>query len=167
MTPHRNRRGRGLTLIELLAALALLGMLTIALASWTQTTLRVSARTSREQPWLSAADAALARIGEDLLVGDFEPPPPGRGKSTSVPPRVVASANRLVITTREVGAVLDHAYILERFRHRLVRRSGDSQSLLLGDVGEFNCSVDDEKKLLTVTIASTTGLIRTRRFALP
>jgi prepilin-type N-terminal cleavage/methylation domain-containing protein len=64
---------RGLTLIELLFALALLGSLSVAAVQWTALTARRQHDQSEYSAWHAAADNALDLIERDLLMGDLSP----------------------------------------------------------------------------------------------
>lgn len=100
----------GMTLIELLAALAILAAVSVAAASWTVSATRTSASVSRQLTWERSAIAALDLIASDLNTGDLR----------RVADDAKVDNDHLRILTREVGPA-EHEYALDE--GRLVRRS--------------------------------------------
>jgi prepilin-type N-terminal cleavage/methylation domain-containing protein len=186
---------RGLTLIELLCALALLGALAAVLASWTMTAARLSATHGPMLQWHSAAQRLLELLGDDLVCGDFEPI---RTRQRSGDPRIeVLDGPRLRLEARAAPAhgasflgPSIHEYALDRASGTLtltIRPRHDPSALpvkrfLLADVADWECIVDEdeEDRTLTVTITRRGGSgtptphtgrgdpqTATRRYALP
>ena len=62
---------RGMTLIELLVALGLLSILGLGASSWLALTAESQHRFGHRLRFEQTADAALSRIFEDVMVGDF------------------------------------------------------------------------------------------------
>lgn len=169
---------RGLTLIELLASLTLVALLTAALAAWTQTTARAAVGADHRLPWLSSAHATLNRIAEDLLVGDFELPKP---QSAPSPPsgstRIRSQDGRLVIKTRNSAPGVApgseiHEYFKSPESDRLLiqktRESGEANthSLMTG-LAEWTVALDEQRHVLTVSLKSTDGQSLSRRYIVP
>src|SRR5882672_6848049 len=71
---ERQAMRRGLTLIELLLAIALLSGIVIAAGAWTGIAGHAATRASEPMRLQIAANAALQLIHDDLAVGDFEGP---------------------------------------------------------------------------------------------
>lgn len=151
---------RAMTLLEVLLSLALLGGIAIACASWIATAARGTETTAERLRWRSAADATLTLIGNQLAIGDFKPEQQARFE----PPRVRASNSSLEIDTRLNGRVATAAIELRDNRLTL---TADDERLLLADVATFEAELDEETQILTVTLRSTTGDERARRYTLP
>jgi prepilin-type N-terminal cleavage/methylation domain-containing protein len=146
---------RGLTMIEMLLAVALLSAVVAAAASWIAVAGRLGTSAAKPQRQRLSMEAAFALIAEDLVTGDFDPPE----RPSSEPPRVRVQPGVLEIDTR---AGTTCAYRLDHVTHRLERieRSASQRSTgagasrpLLENVGEFTCALDDEKRTLEVTLA--------------
>lgn len=176
---HRRRmstRARGLTLIELLAALILLSMIMMGLHGWLLTIARGSETMTEGRRFHAAAHALLQRIGDDLLSGtmDSERPelnrPALEGTDLLIPTRSLRAESMGMMVTRRY--VIDH-----NARAILVRETAPGQNLaqhMLGGVRDLACSLDESdndrvaRKLeLTVTITSMNGRHITRTWVLP
>jgi prepilin-type N-terminal cleavage/methylation domain-containing protein len=162
---------RGMTLVELLVALAILAALSVAVSSWTVAAVRTSASVSRNLNWERAATAALDAIISDLITGDF----------SIDAARVDVHDNRLIINTRDTGPV-EHEYTIDDFR--LIRRSfrvdGSGKRTpsgahtirpLVGGVTSWTVAIgqnaENEERTLVVTLVGPGSLHRARTKALP
>src|SRR5437870_3306839 len=120
----------GMTLLEMLLALALLSAIIAASAAWMQIAAELAAPSGAfaAQRQMLAVDAAFDLIQQDLNVGDFQPQRDSR--IPSKPPRVTVSGDKLTIRTRvsESGAV-EHAYQRDISTNQLVlvQRATDSK----------------------------------------
>ena len=162
-------RSRGMTMIELLAALAILGLLTAGIVSWTQASSSVAAAVVEKLPWEQAARAVLGRIHEDMLIGDFEL---NERASEEHGPRVTVVDNELLIQTRDHGRSIRRRYRWSAFAHELVQIAEPlddmpATRILLDQVAEFVCELDEGERLVRVSIVSMTGQHVTRTFTLP
>lgn len=164
-------RQRGLTMIEVLVALGLLSALMLTVTSWIQTTVRASTL-AEPMRWRGAAEAVLQLIHNDLMTGDYLT----EQKRTQQPP-VMVEDDSLRIRTRavqsgdETGPTI-HRYELDALTSELGRsnepkRGRHTTRLLLDDVGSFNCRIDEERSMLTVSITSGSGQSIRRSFLLP
>ncbi len=158
---------RAMTLLETLLALALLGGISIASVSWLQIAGRNTQTIAEESRWLTAADAALDVINESLTTTDTNVP-------THRELTDYLAGNLLVIPTRTDGraarrliGVEDNRLLLDDTPGRSVRISTTAARLLVGDVATFSCEIEEDSRLLTVTLESTTGLTRQRSAILP
>ncbi len=168
----RRREFRGLTMVELLVALALLSAIMLGVSSWVGATARASTSVAEPVRWTSAAEAALQRIHDDVVAGDFDEsdePPENR--------RVQVDGDILRIRTRSswIGDVVDsggavtHEYVLDRFSNEMQLVEPDSAGaehryLLVDHVGSWSAQLDEETGVLTVDITSTDGTLRGRRY---
>ena len=164
---------RGLTMIEVLVALGLLSALVLTLTSWIQTTARAGALAEPVR-WRVAAEAVLQLIHDDLMTGDFLTE---QQRRRSRHPRVTAENGSLHIRTRavqggdETGTTI-HRYELDTRTSELGRtnepkRGRHTTRLLLDDVGSFNCRIDEERTMLTVSISSGANQSIQRSYLLP
>lgn len=151
---------RGMTLLEVLLSLALLGGIALACASWIGTAARGTEGTAERLRWRSAADATLSLIGDLIVTGDFAPQEQRRSEEA----RVRVSGTSLEIDTRVDGKAA--MAVLELEDGRLVLRAG-RERLLLAGVAEFEADLDEETQVLTVTLRSAAGGERTRGYSLP
>jgi len=157
-------RRRGLTLVELLAALALLGVLMVGVSSWIGVVGRMTPRALETAQFRTAAEACFRRIHEDLHIGDF---PPEREHSDS---RIETDGSALRIQTRaEIDATPEmHIYEAVEETARLVRRSGSGhERVLLGGLSEVTFEVDEDETVLIVSLEAHSGERIERRFLLP
>ena len=90
---------RGMTLLEVLLSLALLGGIAVACASWVGAAARGTEGTAQRLRWQSAADAALGVVGEMIATGDFRLDDQRHLEQ----PRVRISGGALEIDTRLEG----------------------------------------------------------------
>lgn len=166
---------RGLTMVELLVALALLSAITLGVGSWVGATARASTSVVEPVRWASAAEAALQRIHDDVMVGDFDE----RDESPENR-RVHVDGDILRIRTRSSsiidlegsgssGGVVTHEYVLDRFSNELhLRQRNDAGTehryLLVDQVGAWSAQLDEETGVLVVTIMSTNGVTRERGY---
>ncbi len=167
-----------MTILELLAALALLGALCSLLTSWLVTVSRLSADRGPRLEWRSAALRILDAIGDDLSCGDFEP---GDRKSKP-PPRVeVLEPTQLRIATRNSATLAwgspgpaIHEYRWDRMSQTLLlsisptaRPAWAAERPLARAVADWRVDLDHEERVLTVTIKSRYGDGLNRRFTWP
>lgn len=164
---------RGLSLVEMLVALSLLGALMLALVSWTRLGLGSTQTTVEHERWNASAEAVLQLVQDDLLSGDFPAP--------SEEPRVECEAGELHVRTRRLrppGGVVLREYALDPVRGRLTVReraptgsrsaSADLEpTILLEHVRDWSCTLDEEEARLEVKLRSADGTTRERVYALP
>lgn len=164
---------RGLAMIEVLVALGLLGALVFTLTSWIQTTARASTLAEPVR-WRVAAEAVLQLIHDDLMTGDFLTE---QQRRKSRHPRVLVENGSLRIRTRavqggdETGPTI-HRYEFDAITDELGRtnepkRGRHTTRLLLDDVRNWNCQIDEERTMLTVSITSGAGQSIQRSYLLP
>lgn len=169
-----NRACRALTLIETLLTLALLAAIVAASASWTALAGRFGSQAVEPMRREAVADAAFTRIYDDLATGDFDERRAASRKDSAAnaPERVRLKDAALEIDGR---AGVSHVYRLERASRRLERiertPSGNRTRILIEDVVEFTCALDEERHVLDVSIELATddgpSTILTRRYRVP
>lgn len=165
-------RRRGLTMIELLLALALLAGIVSAATAWIRTSMHMSAAATTAQREV-IIESVLTLIGEDLVIGDFDHRD-GAGHAVDRPPRVRVEGTGSGGASETIGEIgkegrnleidvrqgITHIYRMERLgpdsKSHLVRveRRG-SESLtrpLLHEASEFRCVLNEQQRLLEVTI---------------
>ncbi len=165
----RGRGCRGLTMVELLVALALLSAITLGVSSWVSATARASTTVAEPVRWASAAEAALERIHDDVMVGDFD-----ESDESAENRRVQVDGDILRIRTRsswinDVSGVVIHEYVLDRISSelQLVQRADggkEHRHLLVEQVDSWSAQLDEETSVLVVTIVSANGVTRERRY---
>ncbi len=166
---------RGLTMLELLLALSLLSAIMLATASWTQVAARASADAIYPVRWRAAAEAVLQLIHDDLVTGDFTDTQRGRRNQNA---RVEVVDGAIRIRTRAVGNTGDvtglaiHRYAFDAFSGQLQldQRTVTGERYtrpLLDHVQEWQCVIDEEQNLLTVTITSSEESVIARSYILP
>lgn len=169
---------RGMSILELLIALALLGALCSLLTSWLVTVSRLSADRGPRLEWRSAALRILDSIEDDLACGDFEP---GARNSASRPRVEVLEPSRLRIRTRSTSTQAPnspgpaiHEYRFDQVARTLFlsvsSSSGPTSSedrALAGAVADWMVNLDDEQRVVTITIQSDRGDELRRRFTWP
>ncbi len=169
---------RGMTILELLLALALLGALCSLLTSWLVTVSRLSAEHGPRLEWRSAAMRVLDGIGDDLACGDFE----AAARNAKAKPRVeVLEPARLRIRTRSTltqspdnaGSGI-HEYRFDRTAETLAvtitstrRLTSETDRQLLGSVADWRIQLDEQQHILTVMLVSRHGDTLSRRFTWP
>ncbi|MFG0328787.1 MAG: type II secretion system protein [Phycisphaerales bacterium] len=150
---------RGMTLVEVLAAIALLGVLFVAAVGWMRLMAHVADGPLRNQEWRRAAATALARVGEDLHSFDqIEETRSGRQSS-----RVrMAPGGRLLIDTRVDGvgaarreyATAGSTLVRRTFRLNGARERGalvEERTMLRG-VASARIVIDAERRVLSITL---------------
>lgn len=167
-----------MTILELLLALALLGILCSLLTSWLVTVSRLSAERGPRLEWRSAAMRVLDAIEDDLVCGDFE----AAARNGKPKPRVeVLEPARLRIRTRSTSTQSPdnagpgiHEYRFDRTAETLAvaitstaRSAPPVDRRLLGGVTEWQVELDEEHRVLSVTIVSGDGDTLSRRFTWP
>jgi hypothetical protein len=131
-----------MTLIETLLALALLGIVVAAATSWTTGAARASSAAAELARWEMAARETLRLIADDLACGDFD----GREE------RVRIDGPRLIVQTRDEAGPAAHTYSLEDATLMLSRAESRVASVLLDEVDDFTLTLDEETRVLTVTL---------------
>jgi hypothetical protein len=167
---------RALTLVEVLASLALLSGVAAASVALVQSSGRTAATGARRIAWDRAADAVMASIAADLAIADLDPV--GDRARGDLRVRVVDRERpSLAIRTRSAaGQPQVRSYILEG--DRLLVKSeiagaapadlsiGDRQAVALGDVATLLVRLDADGGTLQVTIERTSGACRAASFAI-
>ncbi len=166
------KRCRGLTMVELLVALALLSAIMLGVGSWVGATARASTSVAEPLRWTSAAEAALQRIHDDVMVGDFEDS--DQSDQSQEDERVAVDDDILRIRTRsswisDVSGVVIHEYAFDRRTNelQLVQRNNvgtEHRYLLVDQVSLWSAQLDEETGVLVVIIVSTDGVTRGRRY---
>jgi len=169
---------RGLTILESLLALALLGALCSLLTSWLVTVSRLSVDRGPRLEWRSAALRILDGIGDDLSCGDFQ----STDRKPKSPPRVeVLESSRLRIVTRRSATPASdspgpaiHEYRLDAMARTLILSisslapsTSTSDRPLATAVADWRVDLDERQRVLTVTIESRHGDELSRRFTWP
>lgn len=140
---------RGMTLIEVILALALLSVLTIGATSWIVGTARSSTTVGSRATWETAAQATFRLIRDDLASSDqFEVAPSER---------VSVAGDRLIIHTRDAGGVATHQYELANAELCVRGLNGARVTVLLDRVSVFESSIDPELRILSVLIRHEDG----------
>lgn len=163
---------RGLTLIELLLATALLALVAIAVAGLIEMAGRAAPDKAAIASDRRAAETALALVVEDLWCGDFGSDRPiGVGQ-----PRVsLVGSGELRIQTRERGeGAVTHRYLLQPGTDRLVRQTADAQDQAVRDarplmegVRDFSALMMEDEPTVRITITLATGGEVSRRVSPP
>lgn len=141
---------RGMSLLEVTIAVALLAGLVVAATGWTTMSASMSKRLSAEAGWALAASATLDLIQDDLLCGD--------PTITPIEERVVVETGRLIIVTRDELGACTHTYELEDDGLVLQRHPSNAvieTRRLLHGAERFEAQVDEG--VLTVTIHRAGG----------
>jgi prepilin-type N-terminal cleavage/methylation domain-containing protein len=163
---------RAFTIVEVLLALALLGVLTVAGVSWAQMALRAGAETGAVLGWRSAAEAALDLIADDLTTGDTAL----RGLDGGLRIQVVAQDLRIVERDGAAGSEpLLLVYHLDPDSRAITRAEVAPRAraagrapgrLVLGEVGGFERTVAPDSRSLRITITHTDGKTAAREYPL-
>lgn len=165
---------RGLTMIELLVSLSIFSGVMLGVVSWIQTSTRTS---SLVEPlrWQIAAEAVLQLIHDDLVIGDF--PTDRKRRRRNTPSQVTVSDNVLEIRTRshaqgQSASPATHRYLIDRLAGTLQRKAQYSRGrrdtrLLLDNVSQWLCTINDEAQTLRVTIISKNNQTLSRSYRLP
>lgn len=168
----------GMTILELLLALALLGALSALLTSWVVTISRLSSEHGPRVEWRSAAERVMGVIEDDLACGDFQM----QDRKTSKKSRIeVLEPSRLRIATRTTSEGISapagpatHEFRFDRSSGmlRLSVASGTQSGSttarpLLNDVADWSVELNEKERILSVTIQSQSGDKITRSFTWP
>jgi prepilin-type N-terminal cleavage/methylation domain-containing protein len=146
---------KGLTLVELLLALALSAIVVAASTSWIQ--LSAHMVVARVDEMGEEANAIFRLIHDDLRSFDR---PSERNRSSGVPlwrDRIKCEENSLVIQTRESGfGQVVHRYVLvDGILTRATKSDAGEPSnsrVLIADVESFECEINVETEVLSVRI---------------
>lgn len=140
---------RGITILELLLACALLAGVAGAIVPLTRTALSAAQSIETSQRWKRAADMTFVTIDQVLLRRD-------RRESRS--DSVIVEGERLSV--RAATGLTDRFTLHE---DSLLLESGHGERrVLIGDLSTASFEADQETGPLTVTLTSTTGQIRKR-----
>jgi prepilin-type N-terminal cleavage/methylation domain-containing protein len=170
------RRPSGMTLIEVLASLALLGSVLMGAAWWVRGAADVGLRFDHEVNQERTVAATLEAIDHDLTVGDDDLAATAIAKTA----KVTVKDRGLEILTREagIGAVV-HRFELSSVANELTlatKRVGsaasspadhDSPRVLLGDVATWDATFDPKTKTLHVALRTESGNTCERTWSLP
>jgi prepilin-type N-terminal cleavage/methylation domain-containing protein len=163
---------RGMTLIEVLVSLTLLTAIISAAATWTTIAGNAAGVQSEPSRWHRAAQNVLDLIHDDLVTGDFESDT--KQAREQRPPKVSVENDSLGISTRLLSAgriALSRHYQLDIDMNVLTTKEQPSDSprgrVLLTDVDEFACAIDETRTRLTVRITSNQHGSLSRSYALP
>lgn len=150
---------RGLTLLELLASLVLLGPLVMCAFAVASGAVGAAAEERRRSTWHAACEAVVSAVERDLVAGDFQ---------SSITPRVRTGEAWLEVVVRACEGsngrpspgirryALDGSALIRDDRWR----GGAARAILLTDVASLQ--VDFRHPFLRITIRSTNGLAATR-----
>jgi len=148
-----------MTLIEVMLALALLGVLVGVGTTWITTSSRLALEQSNRLHWQRSAEALIQAIHDDLLLGDFEP----ARDNARVSRRVQLNGSTLSIRTRANAHPTRRIYRFDPTAGDIrtwlappdARIPGsipaDAAIVLAGVVG-MDLLIDEEYSLLDVTI---------------
>jgi prepilin-type N-terminal cleavage/methylation domain-containing protein len=170
------RRTSGMTLIEVLASLALLGSVLMGAAWWVRGAADVGLRFDREVNQERTVAAVFDAIDHDLAVGDDDDGTPESAKAA----KVAVKDGGLEVRTREpgVGAVV-HRFELRPVANELTlatRRVGrpasgltqhESPRVVLGEVATWEATFDAKKKTLHVALKTESGRTCERTWSFP
>ena len=140
---------RGLTLLELLLAVALLAGAAAAIVPLSRTALGSMQDIDRDLAWQRSADMTLAEIDRLILRRD-------RGPSRA--DAVTTTDDRLQVRLA-TGAMVT---IRSEDDRLLSRRASDPGRLLLAEIENVSFELDEETQLLTVRIESSGRLTASR-----
>ena len=171
MIRHTPPLCRGLTLIEALLALVLLGSVLAAGNAWVRMTSRASKDIGQRTEWRTSTEAFLQLIHDELA--EYEP---GALDENELP--AIWTDERLAIATRDMEhGVVFHQYRLDQQRGFIFAQVSDiegksighenANDVLLAGVAAFDCSIDEDARLLTVTIRSADDQLVHRDYRLP
>ena len=196
-SPRRSLpRARGMTLVELVAALAIVGSLAVAATAWTVGATELAASSRDRSNRLGAAEAVFQLIGDDLRSSDMDTSQTRRSGAArsrlsgssggQAEPRVRIDGDTIVIATRHavhaVHAVHDahdvhgapytleheHRYSVDSASSRLMLSApGREPRVLVDGVTALRTTYMETERLLTVAI-EIAGLGETgRSFVVP
>ena len=144
---------RGLTLLELLLAVALLAGAAAAIVPLTRTALGSMQDIDRDLAWQRSADMALAEIDRLLLRRDRDPSRADAVTTTADSLRVRLATGPTVTIKSEDDRLLSG-------------RASDPGRLLLAEIESASFELDEETQLLTVRIESNGRLTALRTWEL-
>jgi hypothetical protein len=168
---------RGLTLVEVLGALSLLGLLMVACLSWTRMAVSHASNAGVRTRWERAAGAVLDLIGDGLRTGDACDPERKL--------RVDASAAVLVIRGRgsadgRLPGVVDRVYRRDPASGDLVveeyapvpfgvmpTQAPLGARPLLGEVRATTFALDVPSRVLSVEVAGPNAAVARREYIVP
>jgi type II secretory pathway component PulJ len=162
-----------MTILELLAALALMSALAVASVSWLRLAARDTARAGQQLNWSLASAAVLSLIRDDLQTGDFA--------GDLLKARVDPSGSILVRTrTRAAGGLVcayrwdasDGALYRDEYNQtqdidRAPAAPASASRLLLTGIGSLQFREDEKTKVLTVVLIGPAGRTAARSYTLP
>jgi len=163
---------RALTIVELLLALALLSVLTVAGVSWARLALRAGFDTADTLAWESAAHATLDLISDDLTTGDIALQGAAGGPRVEVTPTELRIRARLAASGSEplvrIYRLDPESQTLDRIEVGGAGRADRSLRgrLLLGNIRTFGRTIDPDFRTLTVTITNVAGRTESRTYFL-
>lgn len=153
---------RGITLIELLATLSLLTILSVVSVSWMTMVLRSQSRLTSQASWHRTSVEVLDLIGQDMLTVDRLN---AGGRSNT--PRIVVEDNIIRIRTRSHEGVGIQQYSFDQGSSELHRQyQGQqiqaNQVALIGETQAFVCelmlpSEERAMPILTVSLVANDG----------
>jgi prepilin-type N-terminal cleavage/methylation domain-containing protein len=153
-------RTRGMTLLEVVVSISILGALFVVAARWTAQATHLEAQSS-EVLWECSARALLDRIEEAVREGDFEEDQAARptleAGTLSVRGRKLRSGTGFT-KTRFSWAQAAGEILLERDGRREVA---------LGSVSRFETRLDRKQALLEIVLESRSGRRLAREVSLP
>lgn len=168
------RRDHGLTLLELVLALALATSVVLGSGWWMRTAAERATKTNERLQRESATRALLDAIGRDLEGGDLSTDPEHL-------PKVCVKSGTLSILTRSTssaaGAVI-REYALRPATQELLATElpvepADAHGappavhVVLGGAKRFDAKLDLKARTLAVELTASDGTSKTRRWALP
>jgi prepilin-type N-terminal cleavage/methylation domain-containing protein len=153
---------RGLTLLEVLLALALLAGLLIGVAAWVGSTARASHDVRAPLGWHGAAERVLQLVADDIATGDFVGGTPRMG---IIERGLSISTRETLIADRRGPATHRYVYLPQSDRLVLRVRAGafSTERVLLEGVEAFSCLRDEEANHVTITLTGH-GLSLERRY---
>ena len=140
---------RGLTLLELLLAVALLAGAAAAIVPLTRTALGSMQDIDRDLAWQRSADMTLAEIDRLLLRRDRDPSRADAVSTTDDQLQVRLATGATVTIKSEDDRLLSG-------------RASDPERLLLAETESASFELDEETKLLTVRLESNGRLVALR-----
>jgi len=144
---------RGLTLLELLLAVALLAAAAAAIVPLTRTALGSMQDIDRDLAWQRSADMALAEIDRLLLRRDRDPSRANAVTTTDDHLRVRLATGATVTIRSEDDRLLSG-------------HTTDPERLLLAEIENASFELNEETKLLTVRLKSNGRLVALRTWEL-
>ena len=160
---------RGMTLLEVMLAMALLSAIVGVTASWMQIAGAAVTQTSEPARLVSAARAVLELIADDVHVGDFAKPTSNNNEEE--PRRVEVSEGALIIKTRTPGSgPVEHQFSFDESAKRLllkeVSSAGARERVLVVGVESASWQLDTERLQLTVQLVIDAQQSLSRRYSI-